>query len=78
MMTDERRQATGYDKDSFVFISNYSQDHPHPDYTADDDTFAPLWERRLEAFFPQEDILRCWRFTDDGEMDYLDFDYTGH
>lgn len=78
MMTDEQREATGCGKDSFVFVSNYSQDHPHPEYTADDDTFGPLWERRLEAFFPRENRLRCWQYTGDGEKDYLDFDYTGY
>ena len=78
MMTDEQREATGYGKDGFVFISNYSQDHPHPDYTADDDTFRPLWERQLEAFSPEENILRCWQYTEGWEKDYLDFDYTGY
>ena len=78
MMTDEQREATGYGRDSFVFISNYSQDHPHADYPADDDTFGPLWERRPETFYPQENFLRCWKYSDIGEMDYLDFDYTGY
>lgn len=78
MMTDDQREETGYGRDSFVFISNYSQDHPHADYPADDDTFGPLWERRLEAFYPQEKTLRCWKYSDIGEMDYLDFDYTGY
>ncbi len=78
MMTDGQREATGYGKDSFVFVSNYSEDHPHPEYTADDDTFGPLWERRLEAFSPRENILRCWQYTSGWEKDYLDFDYTGY
>ena len=78
MMTDEQREATGYSRDGFVYISNYSQDHPHPGYTADDDTFGPLWERQLEAFSPQENILRCWQYTEGWEKDYLDFDYTGY
>ena len=75
MMTDAQREATGYMRDSFVFVSNYSQDHPHPDYTADDDTFSPLWERRLESFSPRENILRCWQYTEGWEKDYLDFNY---
>lgn len=79
MMTDEQREATGYGKDDYVFISNYWQDHPHPaEYTADDDTFRPLWERQLEAFSPRENILRCWQYTEGWEKDYLDFDYTGY
>ena len=78
MMTDEQREATGYNKEGFIFISNYSQDHPHPEYTADDDTFRSLWDRRLEAFSPRENILRCWQFTSGWEKDYLDYDYTGY
>jgi transglutaminase-like putative cysteine protease len=78
MMTDAQREATGHGKDGFVFVSNYSQDHPHPDYTAADDTCAPLWERQLDAFFPQENVLRCWQYTAGWEKDYLDFDYTGY
>ena len=78
MMTDSRREATGHGRDSFVYVSNYSQDHPHPAYSADDDTFAPLWERHLESFSPQEKVLRCWQYTTGWEKGYLDFDYTGY
>ena len=78
MMTDGQREATGYSKDNFTFVSNYSQDHPHPVYTADDDTFRPLWERHLEAFSPRENLLRCWQYQEGWEKDYLDFDYTGY
>ena len=78
MMTDDQREATGFGKDGFVFVSNYAQDHPHPDYTADDDTFAPLWERQLEEFFPREDVLRCWNYTEGWERNVLGFDYSGY
>lgn len=78
LMTDERREATGFGRDSFVYVSHYSKDHPHPDYAADDDTFAPLWDRRLETLSPQENMLRCWNYSDDGERDTLEFDYTGY
>ena len=43
MMNDEKRSEC-YTPDQYVIASNYSQDHPHPDYKADDDYFAPLWE----------------------------------
>ena len=74
----QRREETGYGKDGFTYVSNYAQDHPHPDYTADDDRFAALWDRRLEEIFPGENRVRCWHYTDDGELDWLDFDYTGY
>ena len=77
MMTDAQREATGHGRDGFIFVSNYSQDHPHPDYTADDATFAPLWDRQLESFSPKEKLLRCWQYTEGWEKDVLDFDYTG-
>ena len=78
MMTDERRGETGYGKEGFIYVSNYAQDHPHPAYTADDDTFRPLWEWRLEDFSPRENTLRCSRYTEGWELEYLDFDYTGY
>ena len=78
MMTDEQREETGYVRDGFIFICNYSQNHPHPEYTADDDTFEPLWERQLDALFLRENILRCWQYTEGWEKSYFDFDYTGY
>ena len=78
MMTDEQREATGCGRDGFIYVSNYSQDPPHPDYTADDDTFAPLWERRLETISMEENSLRCWQYTEGWEIAWLDFDYSGY
>ncbi len=44
MMDDAQREAADcYSKKDFVITSNYAQDHPHPDYFADDDSFSPLW-----------------------------------
>lgn len=78
MMTDDQREATGISKDVFVITSNYSTENPHPDYTADDDRFSPLWERRFDAFFPDQDILRCWQYTEGWDKRFLDFDYSGY
>jgi len=78
LMTDAQREATGYSKDGFTYISNYAQDHPHPDYTANDGTFEPLWDRQPESFSPQENILRCWQYREGWEKDYLDYNYTGY
>ena len=77
MMTDNQRDATGCSKDHFLYTSNYSQDHPHPDYVAEDDFFAPVWEYRFEKLFPKEKKIRCWQYTEGWEKDYLEFDYTG-
>ena len=77
MMTDEQREATGFNRDGFVYLSNYSEDHPHPEYTADDDTFSALWDWHLESFSRPEKILRCWKYQEGWEKSYFDFDYTG-
>ena len=78
MMTDEQRKATGYGREEYTITSNYAQDHPHPDYAANDDTFAPLWDKTFEAFFPETHTIRCWIESGDfGEWTYFDFDYTG-
>lgn len=76
MMTDEQRESSGFSRDEFVITSNYSQDHPHPDYKADDDFFAPVWDYRAESFSHDEKILRCWKYTESSEQEYFDFDYS--
>lgn len=77
MMTDDRREATGCSKDGFRYVSNYSQDHPHPDYTADDDFFAPVWDYRIRTFSPDEKVMHCWYYTEGWEEEPFDFDYSG-
>lgn len=45
MMTDEQRyNADRYYKDSFVYATNYYQDHPYGDYSATDDSYKELWD----------------------------------
>ena len=52
MMNDAQREAEDcYDPSTFYAVSHYSRENPHPDYTADDDTFRPLWDLTFEAFF---------------------------
>lgn len=77
MMNDEQREISGYSKAGTTICSNYAQDHPHPDYTADDDTFRPVWNQMLEAFFPAENKLLCWQYNEAGEKTYQEFYYTG-
>ena len=77
MMTDEQRAATGYVKKEHIITSNYAQDHPHPDYVADDDTFQPLWNTNFEAFFHDTHTILCWAETGEhGEWTQIEFDYT--
>ena len=54
MMTDEQRGKDGFERDRSFIVCNYSQDHPHPDYAADDDTYAEMWDRRIEDYLPAE------------------------
>lgn len=43
MMTDDQREAAdGYLRDKYTICSHYSRDNPHPDYTADDDSFSAI------------------------------------
>ena len=77
MMNDAQREVYGYGRDEFVITSNYSKENPHPDYIADDDTFAGIWDYSFDEFFPDEDRLRCWQYTEGWEKVYTDFDYTG-
>ncbi len=77
MMTDDQREHHGFSKDDFTITSNYSDDNPHPDYAADDDTFSKLWDYSFEELIPNENILRCWKYTEGWEKEYLEFDYSG-
>ena len=77
MMNDEQREVTGFGKDSFIIASVYTQDNPHPDYLANDDTFRPVWNGYLEAFFPEENRMLIRKSSDFGETYHVEFDYTG-
>ena len=79
LMTDEQREASGFAKADFIITSNYAQDHPHPDYTADDDRFSPLWEAYAGELSHETHIATCPIGEDEnGEWRYLAFDYTGY
>lgn len=77
MMTDEQRGENGYSKDLYKIVSHYSEDHPHSDYTADDDTFSPIWSCSFDKFLPDEDKLICLKLAEGQEPDYIEFDYKG-
>lgn len=75
MMTDTQRGKDGFDPEKCTIVSNYSQDHPHPSYTADNDSFSVIWDYQLEAFLPEEHRLRCWKWTEGWEKERFVFDY---
>ena len=79
MMTDEQREVNGYGKAEYIITSNYSQDHPHPDYAADDDFFRPLWDQMFETFFHETHTILCPKEQSYyGEWTYFEFDYAGY
>ena len=75
MMTDGQRETEGYAKSEYFIASNYSREHPHPDYTADDSTYAAIWNYQFGEFLPDENVLRCRRYTEGWETEYFDFTY---
>ena len=74
MMTDSQREKDGFDLKECTFVSNYSKDHPHPAYAADDDSFSELWDWSLDALLPEEHALRCWRYGAGWEKEFMLFD----
>ncbi len=80
MMTDEQREAEdSYDPSKFFAVSHYSRENPHPDYTADDDTFRPLWGTSFDSFDHETHTLLCQKEVGDyGEWAQVRFDYAGY
>ncbi|MBR4906239.1 MAG: hypothetical protein IKZ44_05225 [Clostridia bacterium] len=80
LMTDEKREEEDcYDPKTFYAVSHYSRENPHPDYTADDETFRTLWDLFFEAFYHKTHIVLGRKSIGDfGEWTYEEFDYTGY
>ena len=79
MMTDEQRDLDGFSRKKYTITSNYSQDHAHPDYAANDDTFRPLWDKDFESFSHETNTILCRMETGDyGEWTEFEFDYSGY
>ena len=80
MMTDAKREEEdSYDPATFYAVSHYSQDHPHPAYVADDETFSPLWDLFFESFDHETHTVLCpIEVGDFGEWSHFRFDYTGY
>ncbi len=80
MMTDEKRaEEDCYDPKTFYAVSHYSRENLHPDFTADDETFRPLWDLFFEKFYHDTHTVLGWKLPDDlGETVYEEFDYAGY
>ena len=79
LMTDaERSSQGGFPIDGFWYLSNYSQDHPHPAYAANDETFAELWPGYYEMLDLDEQTLTYSVEGDNGEWSTKTFSYKGY
>ncbi len=77
MMDDDQREAEdSYLKDDFIICSNYAQDYPHPDFTADDDTFRTIWNGYYVGFDHETQTLYYETF-DDVSPTMQSFSYAG-
>ena len=78
MMTDVQREACdSYPASTFVIASNYSQEHPHPDYAANDTFFEPLWDTFYISFDPDTKKITCSGYDENWNSVEREFDYTG-
>lgn len=79
MMSDDQREAAdGYDRSDYTIVSHYSNDNPHDEYAAADDTFSPLWGGEYVAFDSERNVLNYLHYNDDYEYVEMEFDYSGY
>ena len=77
LMTDEQRSYQGdFDIDEFERVSAYSPE-VEPDYTADDNTFEPLWDSYLTGMDHENHTIEYTHYGDAGEV-VGTFDYSGY
>ena len=78
MMDDEQREfADGYSREDFVICSHYSRDHPHPDYTAEDDSFRELWGSYFVEMDHEHHLVTCVTFSEGWKEVVRTVDYSG-
>ena len=76
MMDDAQREAADdYSPKYYNITSNYAQDHPHPDYKADDPTYAPLWDGTLLETDYAAKTLTIGKFDEEGVWQRTQFEY---
>ena len=79
MMTDEiRDERDDYPKKKHAIICNYSTDHPHPEYTADDDHFSPLWDAVEATMDHASHTINYKYFNNNYELQDGTFGYLGY
>ena len=78
LMSDEKRCEDGmFQKANFTYCSNYSQDHPHPDYDASDTSFGDLQYGYFDSLDHENQILYYRTFYDFSGMSVKAFEYKG-
>ncbi len=77
MMTDDQRAEDVF-PETFVVTSNFTQEYGAPDYIADDDTFAPIWQGWFDSFDHDSSTLRYHTSNDAGELVYHELNYSGY
>ena len=77
MMDDEKR-AEEYPPKDYYICASYTEDHEHPDYVADDDSFSPIWEGTLDHFDHDTHTLYYSVMDDKGDYITKEFDYEGY
>ena len=78
LMTDANRCEDGFEKEKFIYCSNYSQDHPHPSYAADDETFINLRFGCFDSLDHESRILNYIIAGEGGEQWTKTFGYGGY
>ncbi len=78
LMNDEIRCKDGmFQAEGFTYCSNYSRDHPHPDYTATENTFGEFQNGYFDSFDHEKQLMFYVRYGDFGESIFQTFNYQG-
>ena len=74
LLTDEKRSEE-FLPEQFVIAGAYSQEHSHPEYRAEDDSFHILWDTNLEYFDHDTHTIYSWKHDENGNPEAVIFDY---
>ena len=75
LMTDKQRVETGIRQEEFDYCSQYSLEHPHPDFSCTDETYAPLWHAGLVSIDRETKTITCEDFLAKTEDNTFTFRY---
>ena len=75
LMTDQQRVDTGIREEEFDYCSHYSLEHPHPDFSCTDETYAPLWHAGLVSIDRETKTITCEDFLAKTEDNTFTFRY---